>query len=203
MNLNFTFLITLFLCFVATQLCAQEKTDTTRFKDRNLNDRQLPTYIDPYLHYTIEKPELVKEPDERWKEQVFQGKSWKQFRLKEVVKKMPDGKEYQKYSSPNNALHYFGGSDPILYGFDFHLKPIMELEKIDIYFFGNGTLVYRYSGDKIMPANYAHKNFFWNVGGGVEYEYHKDRYVFYEYSTQFRNSSFRGGTNKAGARFRF
>jgi len=203
MNLNFAFLITLFLCFVATLLCAQEITDTTRHKDIILNDRQLPTNIAPYLHYTIEKPELIKEPDEQWKDRVFEGKGWKQFRLKEVVKKLPNGIEYQNYSSANNALHYFGGSDPILYGFDFHLKPILKLEKIDIYFFGSGTLVYRYSGDVLMPANYATKHFFMGVGGGMEYEFRKDWRLFYDYSAIFNNESFIGSMHKGGFRYRF
>jgi hypothetical protein len=203
MKLCFTFPVIMFFSFFIKILCAQEITDTIDFKILPGGTGFNLKYIDPHFHYNIDKPEFALEQEKRWEKYIFQDRGWKRFNLKESLKPYPDGRKYQIFSSPDDALHYYSASDPIQFGIDFHLKPITGWEKLDIYFFSNGMLVYRYSGDEPWPTILPSKNFLWEVGGGVEYEFSKDWFLFYELSGLFRNQSFIGFMHKAGVRFRF
>jgi len=71
------------------------------------------------------------------------------------------------------------------------------------HFFSNGLLVNRYSDDNPQPASPSTRNFLLEVGGGVEYEFREEKYLFYERSGVFINQTFTGWRNKAGFRVRF
>jgi hypothetical protein len=203
MKTHYIFFVLIFLSLFLTRLYAQESIDSimlaTPPRDINFKLRA----IDLNLNHHFELPEFEHDTVKRWEKYIFNDKRWNQFMLEEGLKPMADGRKYLIYSSPNDALHYFSGSDPILFMGDFHLKPLMGWEKFDLYFFYNGMLVNRYSGDNVWQLGIPSRNFIWEVGGGVEYEFRKNWCLFYEYSGLFRNQTFVGSMHKAGVRFRF
>jgi hypothetical protein len=203
MKLPFTFPVITLFCLLSKLLCAQEITDTITLKSPLPKFGLHLKYIDPHLQYNIDKSQFQQEQEKRMKEYIFQGKGWSQFKLEETLKPIPDGRKYQIYYSSNDALHYYSASDPIQFGFDYHLKPLLGWEKIDIYFFCNGILVYRYSADNPRLLSLPSRNFIWETGGGIEYEFSKNWFLFYEMSAVFRNQSFIGTHHQAGVRFRF
>jgi hypothetical protein len=182
---------------------AQEKIDSLNLLKPNERILFIPNDFDPHLHYKTEEATVIPEYEKQMEEYIFQGKGWKQFKLTDNINYFPDGKIYQLYSSANNALHYFSASDPIYFGVDFHLRPITKWEKIDIYFYSNGLLFNRYTDINPQPASPSTRNFLLEVGGGFEYEYREENFLFYERSGVFINQTFTGWRNKAGFRFRF
>jgi len=203
MKFRVNYFIILILGHFATPLYGQETIDSIKFPTLSGKYNLRIKEIDLNLNHHFETPEFVPEMEKRWEKYIFSDKRWHEFNFEEQLKPMPDDRKYMLYSSPNNAFHYFNASDPILLRADFHLKPIMGWEKFDLYFFYNGMLVYRYSGSDTWQLGIPSKNFISEVGGGAEYEFSKNWFIFYEFSAYFRNQSFLGTVQRGGVRFRF
>jgi hypothetical protein len=137
-----------FLLLASDFLRAQETIDSLKQLSPAKRILTIPEDLTPLLYNELENDSVVPEYEKQMEEYIFRGKGWTQFNLADNINYFPDGKMYLLYSSPNDALHYFSASDPISLGVDFHLKPIMKWEKLDIYFYGNGLLVNRYTGFK-------------------------------------------------------
>jgi len=175
--------------------------DTLRFKMPNGKTTQTFHYDTSFTIKTPDIPSLFPDTTKLSEKNRFQDRSWTRFNLEEGLKPLPNGQKYLTYSSANDAFHYSTYSDPILLGFDFHLKPLTHWEKFDIYSFGAGMLTY--TGDTFFPADQNTKAFIWQAGGGIEYELKNNVSLFYEFSGVFKNKSLSGTIHKPGARFRF
>jgi hypothetical protein len=201
MKSDFTFPIFIISILLSNILWGQEKNDSLLLNLKLDHTISIPQGID-FIVNPIE-PEFVPEGEKRWGKFIFKDKTWTQFKLKEGVKKLPDGRLYLTYTSANQSFHYFTTSYPVSLQFDFHLKPITHWEKLDIYFFGNGLLFNKYLDDGEKFIDLQSKAFFWEAGAGIDYEYKEKKYLFYEYTTGFQNQSFLGKRNKAGLKFKF
>jgi hypothetical protein len=201
MRPNFTFPFFIFCLLSSNLLFGQEKTDSLILKLKINHAFSSPEKN--YFKIDLNEPEIVPEIEKRWNKYIFQDKTWTQFKLKEGVKKRPDGRLYLTYTSANQSFHYLTTSDPVGLQFDFHLKAITNWEKLDIYFLGNGLLFNKYLDDGEKFIDLQSKAFFWEIGSGIEYEYKEKKYLFYEYTTGFQNQSFLGKRNKAGVKFKF
>jgi hypothetical protein len=201
MKLKVTFPILIISILLSNELWGQEKNDSLLLNLKLNHSISIPHEID-FIVNPIE-PEFVPEIEKRWEKYIFKDKTWTQFQLKESVKKLPDGKLYLTYTSPNNAFHYFTTSDPVSLQFDFHLKPFTNWEKLDVYFFGNGFLYNEYLDDGEKFIDLQSKAFFWEAGAGIDYEYKEKKYLFYEYTAGFQNQSLLGKRNKVGVKFKF
>jgi len=203
MKIYLTIPVCFFLLLVSDFLLAQETIDSLKRISPTNRILTIPDDLTPLLYNETEKDSVAPGNEKQMEEYIFRGKGWKQFNLADNINYFPDGKMYLFYSSPNDALHYFSASDPVSLGVDFHLKPIMKWEKLDIYFYGNGLLVNRYTGINPQPASHSTRNFYLEGGSGIEYEFREQKYLFYERSGVFINQTFTGWRNKAGFRYRF
>jgi len=201
MKLHFTFSLFIFCLFSFNLIFAQEVPDSLLLSPKQNHAFSFPETID--FKIDLNEPLIVPEIGKNWEKYIFQGKSWTQFKLIESVKKLPDGRLYLTYTNTNQSFHYFTTSDPISLQFDYHLKPLTHWEKLDVYFFGNSMLFYQYPEISSLATGSPTKEFHWETGVGVEYEYKEKKYLFYEYSTGFQNQSYLGKRNKAGVKFRF
>jgi hypothetical protein len=201
MKLHFTFPILIISLFSSNLLFGQEIPDSILINPKQNRTFSFPETID--FRIDINEPEIIPEIEKRWGKYTFKDKTWTQFKLKESVKTLPDGRLYLIYNSPNDAFHYFTTSDPVSLQFDFHLKPFTNWEKLDVYLFGNGFLYNEYLDDGEKFIDLQSKAFFWEAGAGIEYEYKEKKYLFYEYTAGFQNQSLLGKRNKAGVKFKF
>jgi len=201
MKLHFTFPIFIIFLLSSNLLFGQEIPDSLISNPKQNHTISILEMND--FRINLNEPEIFPEIEKRWGKYTFMDKTWTQFQLKESVKKLPDGRLYLIYNSPNNAFHYFTTSYPVSLQFDFHLKPLIHWEKLDIYLFGNGLLFNKYLDDGEKFIDLQSKAFLWETGVGIDYEYKEKKYLFYEYSTGFQNQSFLGKRNKAGVKFKF
>jgi len=201
MQSNFTLPIIIIFILSNKLLFGQEKNDSLLLNPKLDQTISIPQGTE-FIIKPIE-PEFVPESEKRWGKFIFKDRTWTQFKLEESEKKLPDGSLCLAYTSANQSFHYFTISDPVSLQFDFHLKPIIHWEKLDIYFFGNGLLFNKYLDDGEKFIDLQTKGFFWEIGSGIDYEYKEKKYLFYEYTTGFQNQSFLGKRKKAGIKLQF
>ncbi len=121
---------------------------------------------------------------------------------------------FEKHSFENKNDYFSFRSEPeySFFSFDFHLKPLLKMNKTDVYFFGNFSL----SEKRILNGNTVSfmpekRDLYWETGIGINYEYKENQNAFLEYSRLFINKSFlsppKFGINpeyyKAGIKYKF
>lgn len=200
MKLIYTSFILIALVFTVTIVKAQEKIDSIELDKKIVNSR---ITIPEYKMTMVGKPDFFPEIKKFGEDYNLKDKSWDRFILEEGLRKFPDGSTYLTYTSPNNAIHYFNASDPVYLDFDFHLKPLTNWNKLDMYLFGNGLLVNQYLPDEENHLTQSGRGFLWDTGVGIEYNFSDKASLFYEFSARFKNQSYNSTYHKTGLRCRF
>lgn len=121
---------------------------------------------------------------------------------------------FEKHSFHNKNDYFSFRAEPeySFFSFDFHLKPLLKMNKTDVYFFGNFSL----SEKRILNGNTisyipGKRDLYWETGIGINYEFSEKQNAFLEYSRLFINQSIQSppkfGINpeyyKAGIRYKF
>lgn len=121
---------------------------------------------------------------------------------------------FEKHSFENKNDYFSFRSEPeySFFSFDFHLKPLLKMNKTDVYFFGNFSL----SEKRILNGNTVlflpdKRDLYWETGIGINYEIKENFHAFFEYSRLFVNKSFLSppklginpGYYRAGLRYKF
>lgn len=121
---------------------------------------------------------------------------------------------FKKYSFHNKNDYFSFRAEPeySFFSLGVHLKPVLKMDKTDIYVFGNFSL----SEKKILIGKSVYtipekRDLYWEAGFGISYEFKEDYKSFFEYSRQFINQKLIStpkfgidpGYYKAGIKYKF
>ncbi len=198
-------LILIFFCLLPTVLFSQEEFDSTLFELRfNPENFMLDMYSKPQNY--LSEDNLEEENVEKY----LLGEDLIKFKLTYTYIYEKDRYSSYLYKSP--IFNFYSRSYPTSISFDFHLKPLLKLNKLDIYFFGSGMFSNEWGIDRNGAFQVSNsRDFLWETGVGIQYEIYKNLFIFYEYSKLNKNEGFFSSDNKtkfpnfhrAGVKFRF
>jgi len=123
-----------------------------------------------------------------------------------------DFPRYQTSIFLNNSHHYYSdgtftfwqNDKPFALGARLNLKNTMGWEKLDLFFDANGQMVNPYDINELghfIPAEGI--DMFWEIGGGVSYEFAPRKTIFMKSSALFLNKKFIGSNHVGGINVRF
>ena len=193
-------ILCLFFMYEANRLYAQETIDEFNFQFRM---RPEDFIID--RNWKLDYPTLTEislfEGD--IKKYLFQGNWNKKVEPFYQSIALVDRHSLHLYAS--KSMNTFVLSKPLSFGFDYHLKPIMGWERLDVFFFGQGFLFNQdlLAAYKLNIAPMDGRTLYMEVGAGIEYDLGKNWSAFYEFSPSFMNKTYLGSRHKAGVRYRF
>lgn len=197
--------ILLILLFSHTIIFSKERIDTNLFELKfNPENFMMNIYPEPQNYLSNEN---LKEANI---EKYLLGDEFNKFKL--TYSFIYEKDHYTSYLYNSKYFNFYTHSYPTTISFDFHLKPLLKLNKLDIYFFGSGMFSNEWSIDKYGVFQVSNsRDFLWETGVGIQYEIYKNLFIFYEYSKLNKNEGFFSSDNKtkfpsfhrAGIKFRF